>query len=329
MNLTASSRQTMIPDVQGSIIGTLDSGGTLTKSGYQPFGENPTSSTGSFRYTGRRIDPETGGSASQPSGLYYYRARMYSPTWGRFLQPDPLGYSAGTNLYIYASDDPLNLIDPSGDVNVEYIRLPGGYSNLGSNIADITADAFFNPTGYFTVSGHGSPYSFASPQFVDPNNGSFNVNAFVQNIKANGWDGSEPIIILACRVGQGNIPAQIAAATGVDVIAATGYEIPGLSSIGSTLEGVQSVTMSGSSYAGQFVEFTPSGQQVNPFGAPQGQAVVSMTDQLGVLVPTTVSQTSLAPVPSSSSGGGSTAKSEDTEGDGNTSSTDSQTGPSK
>ncbi|MDB5481562.1 MAG: hypothetical protein JWO83_2615 [Caulobacteraceae bacterium] len=98
MNVAASSRQTMIPDIQGSIIGTLDSGGTLAKAGVQPYGENPTVTTGSFRYTGRRIDPETAGSVSQPSGLYYYRARMYSPAWGRFLQPDPIGYGGGTNL---------------------------------------------------------------------------------------------------------------------------------------------------------------------------------------------------------------------------------------
>ena len=44
-------------------------------------------------YTGRRIESETaGGGAAEMSGLYYYRARMYSPTLGRFIQPDPIGY---------------------------------------------------------------------------------------------------------------------------------------------------------------------------------------------------------------------------------------------
>jgi RHS repeat-associated protein len=71
-------------------------------------------SAGTFRYTARRLDPETAGSAAQPSGLYYDRARMYSPTWGRFLQPDPLGYAPGSNLYAYVSNDPLNNTDPSG-----------------------------------------------------------------------------------------------------------------------------------------------------------------------------------------------------------------------
>jgi RHS repeat-associated protein len=101
-----TTRQTLIPDIQGSFIGTLDSSGTLTKRAYRPFGES-VSTTGSFAYTGQRIDPET-------NGLYYYRARMYSPNLGRFMQPDPIGYAAGTNLYLYVGDNPVNRVDPTG-----------------------------------------------------------------------------------------------------------------------------------------------------------------------------------------------------------------------
>ncbi len=111
------ARATLIPDIQGSIIGTLASDtGALTKTPYLAFGENPALATGGFRYTAQHFDAETASSVSQPSGLYYYRARMYSPTWGRFLQPDPLGYAAGDNLYAYVLNDPLNLTDPSGQV---------------------------------------------------------------------------------------------------------------------------------------------------------------------------------------------------------------------
>jgi RHS repeat-associated protein len=49
--------------------------------------------------------------------LYYFKARMYSPQLGRFMQRDPLGYAAGLNLYAYAGGDPVNARDPSGLAN--------------------------------------------------------------------------------------------------------------------------------------------------------------------------------------------------------------------
>jgi len=47
--------------------------------------------------------------------MYYYKARVYSATLGRFLQSDPLSYAAGDmNLYAYVGNDPINNIDPRG-----------------------------------------------------------------------------------------------------------------------------------------------------------------------------------------------------------------------
>jgi RHS repeat-associated protein len=76
---------------------------------YDSFG-NQTASSGSltnyFRYTGREFDTET--------NLYYYRARYYDPTTGRFASQDPLGFIGGPNAYAYTVNDPILLIDPSG-----------------------------------------------------------------------------------------------------------------------------------------------------------------------------------------------------------------------
>jgi RHS repeat-associated protein len=105
VNLTSGTRTTPIPDIQGSIIGTLDSAsGTLTKQGVGPYGEG--GGGFAFGYTGQRRDAET--------GLLDAHARMYSPVFGRFHQTDPIGYAGGNHLYAYTDNDPLNQTDPSG-----------------------------------------------------------------------------------------------------------------------------------------------------------------------------------------------------------------------
>jgi RHS repeat-associated protein len=136
MNVAGNSRETLIPDIQGSVIGALDaSTGTLAKIGYQAYGENPTLTSGSYRYTGRRLDAETAGSSAEPSGLYYYRARMFSPAWGRFMQPDPIGYAGGSNLYAYVDNDPLNATDPDGQCPWCIGALIGAGIDIGTQLA--------------------------------------------------------------------------------------------------------------------------------------------------------------------------------------------------
>ncbi|HEY6254148.1 MAG TPA: RHS repeat-associated core domain-containing protein, partial [Candidatus Angelobacter sp.] len=101
---------TPLKDALGSTIALVDSSGSLqTSYTYDPFGNTSvtgTSNANEFQYTGRE---------NEGNGLYFYRARYYSPLLGRFINEDPLGFAgSGPNLYAYVLDSPTNLSDAFG-----------------------------------------------------------------------------------------------------------------------------------------------------------------------------------------------------------------------
>ena len=91
-------------NLSGAVTGTYE---------YDAFG-NEVSYTGTtpnnYLYRGEQWDPDL--------GLYYLRARYMNPLTGRFLSRDPkpghIEIPRSLHKYLYASDDPVNRIDPRG-----------------------------------------------------------------------------------------------------------------------------------------------------------------------------------------------------------------------
>jgi RHS repeat-associated protein len=91
-----------------------DAGGEVTGAfSYGPYGSligASGSETTPMGFAGQYTD--------STSGLQYLRARFYDPSTAQFLTRDPLE-GLTREPYAYASDDPLNLTDPSGELSID------------------------------------------------------------------------------------------------------------------------------------------------------------------------------------------------------------------
>jgi len=117
-------------DALGSIVRLTDKKGNIVESyEYDSFGnfrDSEDDMSQPYAYTGREYDEET--------GLYYYRARYYDSSVGRFISKDPIvgfiEYPSSQNRYSYVTNNPARYVDPFG-LSKSDVSLTGRGSEVG------------------------------------------------------------------------------------------------------------------------------------------------------------------------------------------------------
>ncbi|OCL26008.1 hypothetical protein U472_08250 [Orenia metallireducens] len=127
------------------------SGKVVMNQDYLPFGGDLTrpnqieiqnDSGESYKYTGQKQVVST--------GLYYYGARYYDPSIGRFITEDSyrgeLDNPQSQNVYIYVTQNPLKYVDPTGNTGIlaQFITSVGPFATPQSKEAhDEAANALW------------------------------------------------------------------------------------------------------------------------------------------------------------------------------------------
>jgi RHS repeat-associated protein len=146
---------------------TNTSGQIVWKARYESFGKalvdadpdgNSVPVTLNIRFPGQYFDAE--------SGLHHNFRRDYDPAIGRYIQSDPVALSGEPNPYVYAFANPVNHVDPTGEIAPAVIaygkcvaecmafaalesQLPGGKCfDLEDTLADCMLECL-NPLNWF------------------------------------------------------------------------------------------------------------------------------------------------------------------------------------
>ena len=130
-----------IHDAQGSVIAVVDKSGALINR-YDYWAD------GNIRYIDEKIGQPflyTGAYYDRETGLYYLRARYYSPELRRFIQRDPILFEGGINLYNYTGCDFVNYGDWEGLFGTESCQIYEEACKETGDIYPCRVASFFCP----------------------------------------------------------------------------------------------------------------------------------------------------------------------------------------
>ncbi len=168
---------------------------------YAPFGEGYAGNAWvQFTSAGNSWTVDDG--ENQTGSLEDFMFRRYSPTQSRWISPDPAGLAAvdptnpqSWNRYVYALNNPLRFIDPSGLVLCDYGPSDNGGEDFedAGNAKECTSNGGTLPNDQTTVTVNGDAPNVPTatfengeqifPQIVAPNNGRF-LNWLTQKVKS-------------------------------------------------------------------------------------------------------------------------------------------------
>jgi len=118
-----------IHDLQGNVAVLVPLNNTIpTFYRYSAFGEERIqgSAPNPWRFCSKRCDKTT--------GLINFGRRYYLPELGRWLTPDPAGFTDGMNLYAYIHNDPLTHLDEYGLLDYGQWSQDKRESNIGNSM---------------------------------------------------------------------------------------------------------------------------------------------------------------------------------------------------
>ena len=212
----ATNRYYYYTNYQGSIVAISNNAGTWTRTNtYDEYGNLGSGNGGSFQYAGQVYLPQL--------NLYYYKARLYSPSLGRFLQTDPVGLDPDPDLYAYVGNDPVNDTDSSGLCSDNELDTPCQKERIGEEAAAQLEEIVVTAKKHHDVDLYGA--------FLDYWPGASLGNCIYQSFSGGscGGGGTWAMAIIGAIPGEGvEAKAVAAVGKGLGIIAKNGTRITGL-----------------------------------------------------------------------------------------------------